>query len=150
MARILVIDDEDALRQTLTRHFRRSGHIVTEVANFQSVRDHMDARRYDIIFLDICMPGMSGREVCGALRIAPSPDGFALVSPPPIVLMTGHPDLADPDYIRTLGGGIYCCMAKPFSLSEADEVMMCCLEESPTSTYGLNSVHGANLNYVIQ
>lgn len=127
MARILIVDDEAGLRRVLGRHFRRQGHQVTEVEDFTAVREEIDARHFDIAFLDICMPRMNGPDVCAALRIAQKPDGFELVNPPPIVLMTGHPDLLSIDFIKRLGGRINCCLIKPFSLEEADEVLECCL-----------------------
>lgn len=129
MANILIVDDEESLRRVMTRHFRRRGHTVTEIADFSQVRDTFDARRFDVIFLDICMPGMNGDEVCAALRIAPRRDDFELVQPPPIILMTGYHEYANFNFTRRCGDGVYCCMTKPFSLQEADEAMRCCLED---------------------
>jgi DNA-binding response OmpR family regulator len=127
MARILIVDDEDGLRRVLTRHFTRAGHTVREVGDFTAVREEIDARDYDIVFLDLCMPGMNGGDVCAALRLAQKPDGFELVDAPPVVMMTGYPDLVSVDFVRQLGQQIYCCLVKPFTLVEADEVLECCL-----------------------
>lgn len=128
MARILIVDDEAALRRVMARYFRRRGHEVTEIGDFTAVRDDFDSRDYDIVFLDVCMPGMSGGEVCAALRIVPGLDGFDLVPPPPIVLMTGAVELLTADYLERLGAGIHGCMMKPFSLAEAERVMDDCID----------------------
>lgn len=130
MARILIVDDEAALSRVMARYFRRRGHDVTEIGDYSAVRDEFDSRNYDVVFLDVCMPGMSGGEVCAALRIVPGPDGFDLASPPPIVLMTGAVELLTEDFVGRLGSGIHGCMRKPFSLAEAERVMEDCLEDS--------------------
>jgi DNA-binding response OmpR family regulator len=128
MARILIVDDEDGIRRILERHFRSCGHEVTALDDFSRARERIDARDYDIAFLDLCMPVMNGGDVCATLRIAQKEDGFDLVEPPPIVIMTGYPELLEKDPIRLIDKRVQCCLFKPFSLREIDEVMACCLD----------------------
>lgn len=127
MARILIVDDEDGLRRVLVRHFTRAGHTVRDVGDFSTVRDNVDARDYDIAFIDVCMPGMNGGDVCAALRLAQNNDGYALLNAPPVVMMTGYPDLMTSSFVSKLGRQIRSCLVKPFTLAEADEVIDCCL-----------------------
>lgn len=59
-ANILVVDDEPAMRQLLSRLLTGEGHEVVTVDNASSALDELESKRYDLILLDIKMPGMSG------------------------------------------------------------------------------------------
>lgn len=83
--RILIIDDEASLRQTLTRILQRAGFEVTAAANgaegFSLVSQHL----FDLVYLDIRMPDMSGLELLKSIH-AKYPDL-------PVILFTAQPDL---------------------------------------------------------
>jgi CheY-like chemotaxis protein len=62
-ARILVVDDEPAILQFLSRVLSDEGHEVETVDNADDVLEMIKSKRYSLILLDIKMPGMSGIEL---------------------------------------------------------------------------------------
>ena len=57
---ILVVDDEESVRTLLSRFLVRKGFAVEEADGFDQVRERAAARRFDLITLDISMPGTNG------------------------------------------------------------------------------------------
>lgn len=83
---ILIIDDEAALRQTLTRILQRAGLQVTSAASGQEGLDYLEQHSFDLVYLDIRMPDMNGMEVLKIIH-AGHPEL-------PVVLFTAQPDLS--------------------------------------------------------
>jgi two-component system NtrC family sensor kinase len=81
--RVLVAEDEPALRTLAREALTPRGHAVETVADGQAALDRLDADRYDVLLLDLRMPGMDGRETVERLRR--EHNGRA----PRIVVMTG-------------------------------------------------------------
>jgi len=69
-AKVLVVDDEDAIRTGLTAALRRARFNVLEASNGEQALALVEAHHPDVIVLDILMPEMDGREVCRRLRRA--------------------------------------------------------------------------------
>jgi CheY-like chemotaxis protein len=131
MARILIVDDDEGIRKALGRHLTRHGHEVKAVSDFTYVRETIDARLFDIAFLDFLMPIMDGKDVCATLRIAQKENDFELVEPPPIVLMTGYPELLEKDAARPIDQCVQYRLNKPFTLEEVDQALAHCLAPAP-------------------
>jgi DNA-binding response OmpR family regulator len=83
---ILIIDDEAALRQTLTRILQRAGLQVTSAASGQEGLAYLSQQSFDLVYLDIRMPDMNGMDVLKVIH-ANSPEL-------PVVLFTAQPDLS--------------------------------------------------------
>jgi DNA-binding response OmpR family regulator len=83
--RILIIDDEAVLRHTLTRILQGAGHDVTTAGSGQEGLAFLSQQSFDLIYLDLRMPDMSGLEV---LKIIRQKSPLTLV-----VLFTAQPDL---------------------------------------------------------
>jgi DNA-binding response OmpR family regulator len=83
---ILIIDDEAALRQTLTRILQRTGLQVTSAASGQEGLNYIAQQSFDLVYLDIRMPDMNGMEVLKIIH-ASHPEL-------PVVLFTAQPDLS--------------------------------------------------------
>jgi len=66
--RVLVVDDEDAIRNGLVSALRRANFEVVEARDGVDALAKVEKHRPDIIVLDILMPVMDGREVCRRLR----------------------------------------------------------------------------------
>ncbi len=66
--RILVVEDEDAIRETLRYNLAREGYDVSEAATGPDALSQARAERPDLILLDVMLPGLSGLEVCRVLR----------------------------------------------------------------------------------
>lgn len=82
---ILIIDDEANLRQTLARILNRAGFDVTTAENGRQGIELLDQQTFDLVYMDIRMPDMSGLE---ALKVISS--RFSQI---PVVLFTAQPDL---------------------------------------------------------
>ena len=109
-ARILVADDEPAMRWLLERLLRQAGHAVTVVEDGPAALEAA-ARPdpFDVAFLDIRMPGLDGLEVLSRLRAA-SPDTA-------VIVMTAHGSVRAA--VEAMQRGAYDYLAKPFDNDEA-------------------------------
>ena len=104
--RILLVDDEPALRELLRATFEGADVTVDEAESGVEAETRIRRRRPDVIVLDLRMPGMSGAELCKRLKAE------ARTKDIPIVLLTG----ADPDEARRAQrAGAAALVRKPFS-----------------------------------
>jgi CheY-like chemotaxis protein len=67
-AHILVVDDEEAIRVTLDMLLRRRGYAVTTAANGEEALTLLEQRSFDLLLLDLMMPGMTGLDVAAHAR----------------------------------------------------------------------------------
>jgi DNA-binding response OmpR family regulator len=106
--KILIVDDDGALRQTLTEQLELNGEFVA-VACDSGARaiELADGRRFDAILLDVGLPDMDGRELCRLLRRR----GIQV----PIIMLTGADSEADT--VLGLDSGADDYVTKPFRLS---------------------------------
>ena len=85
--RVLVIDDEDINRLMACEALRQSGLDVVETADGERGVALFEARPFDLVLLDVVMPGMNGFEACRRMREVPGRERV------PIVMMTGRDDV---------------------------------------------------------
>jgi two-component system alkaline phosphatase synthesis response regulator PhoP len=71
MARILVIDDEEDIRELLTYNLKKNGHEVYASENGEKGLISLKENKPDLVLLDVMMPGMDGIEVCESIRQMP-------------------------------------------------------------------------------
>ncbi|HYC06001.1 MAG TPA: response regulator [Azospirillaceae bacterium] len=104
---ILVVDDDTRLREALRRYLAQSGFMVSTAGNASEARARLEALSFDLLVLDVMMPGESGLELTRSLRA----QGRV-----PILLLTarGQPD----DRIAGLEAGADDYLAKPFEPRE--------------------------------
>jgi len=81
--RILLVDDDPALRTLLRATFEVADVAVVEAENAEVARRQIRAARPDVILLDVNMPGTTGLELCAELKNAPATRDV------PIILLTG-------------------------------------------------------------
>ncbi|MGX9966358.1 response regulator transcription factor [Roseomonas sp. F4] len=108
---ILVVDDDEALRQTLADQLAHDGEFVaTEAGSMAEAMTHLNAEdaRFDAIVLDIGLPDGDGRDLCARLR----KQGIRM----PILMLTGAD--GEQDIIRGLDSGANDYIGKPFRVSE--------------------------------
>jgi len=106
--RILIVDDDGALRQSLVEQLELNEEFVCiECGTAAQALEMVDASRFDTIVLDVGLPDMDGRELCRQLRDA----GVQV----PIVMLTGAD--SEPDTILGLEAGADDYVTKPFRLS---------------------------------
>ncbi len=107
MTRVLLIEDEDAYRETLGYLLRREGFDVVEAPDGASGLAEFDRGGADIVLLDLMMPGLPGTEVCRRLRARSSV---------PVIMVTARDDEIDKVVGLELGADDY--VTKPFSHRE--------------------------------
>jgi DNA-binding response OmpR family regulator len=68
MARILVVeDDADSRRLIICHPLKRAGHVAEEAATGEGVLRHLSEAEYDLVMLDVVLPGISGWQVAWEL-----------------------------------------------------------------------------------
>src|SRR6266853_612059 len=107
---LLVVDDDARLRDLLRRYLSENGFRVTVAADAQEARANLASFAFDLVILDVMMPGESGLDLADALR------GDDQRSRLPILLLTA---MAEPeDRINGLEKGADDFLAKPFEPRE--------------------------------
>lgn len=115
MAKLLIIDDERGIRNTLREILADEGHEVDVAENGKQGLEMAHAKAYDLIFSDIKMPEMDGMEVLKALK-EPTPDpSLEGREDCPVVMITGHGDIETA--VQALKMGAYDFLLKPLDLN---------------------------------
>ena len=107
-ARILIADDEDSLRWVLEKGLTQAGYQVTAVQDGEAAVRAFEAEPFDLVFLDVKMPGMDGLTALARLR--------DVRRDAQIVMMTAHGTMDTA--IQAMQKGAYDYIAKPFDLDE--------------------------------
>ena len=109
MAKILIIDDERGIRNTLKEILADEGHDVDVAENGKVGLEMVQAKAYDLIFSDIKMPEMDGIELLTALKAGEEPIDT------PVVMISGHGDVETA--VQALKIGAYDFLLKPLDLN---------------------------------
>ena len=109
MAKLLIIDDERGIRNTLREILADEGHEVEVAENGKQGLEMAQAKAFDLIFSDIKMPEMDGIEVLKALK-----EGEEAIDTP-IVMISGHGDVETA--VQALKAGAYDFLLKPLDLN---------------------------------
>ncbi|MGZ8710859.1 MAG: sigma-54-dependent transcriptional regulator, partial [Thermoanaerobaculia bacterium] len=111
--RVLIIDDEEVLREVLEAVLRREGFDVVSAASAEEGLSLLDREDIDLIILDMMLPGMSGAE---ALRVIKDTDPDI-----PVVIITAYSSIDGA--IDAMKRGAYHYIPKPF---KNEEVVLTC------------------------
>jgi len=111
--RVLVVDDERPTRLLLEKELPRAGYVVTSAESGEGALEQVRAKDFDVILLDLKMPGIGGMEALRRIRES----GAAAE----VVILTGHPDVDSA--ITAMKLGAYDYLTKPFKLVELEEVL---------------------------
>lgn len=107
MSRILIVEDENAIAELEKDYLELSGFEVEVANDGQTGLDKALSKDYDLVILDLMLPGVDGFEICRQVRAEKNT---------PIIMVSAKKD--DIDKIRGLGLGADDYMTKPFSPSE--------------------------------
>jgi two-component system response regulator ArlR len=106
--KVLIIEDEEALRETMVQSLRQEQFVVETAHDFQSASDKIGIYQYDCILLDIGLPGGSGLELLKELRAQQLSDA--------VIIISANSSIEDKVEGLNLGADDY--LAKPFHLAE--------------------------------
>jgi DNA-binding response OmpR family regulator len=109
--RILVVDDEAELADAVARGLRREGYAVDVANDGEAALEKAAVTPYDLVCLDLTMPGIDGLEVCRRLREDPPDD-----VPPRVLMLTARDSIED--RITGLDHGADDYLVKPFAFGE--------------------------------
>ena len=113
MARILVVDDETAIRLAIRMILENAGHTVVVAEGGHAAVSAIEAFSFDVLLVDIFMPDMDGLETIKIFRES-APDV-------PVIAMSGYAVRGEttPDFFRrALDLGAAMCLCKPFKARE--------------------------------
>jgi two-component system response regulator MprA len=107
-ARVLVVDDDRAIRDSLVRALALEGYVATAVSDGAGALSAINEQPPDVVVLDVMMPGIDGLTVCRVLR--------AEKDRTPILMLTARTETTD--RVAGLDAGADDYLAKPFDLDE--------------------------------
>lgn len=110
MAKVLVVEDEEALSQLLSYNLGKEGFDVATSADGDEALLAVDEEKPDIVLLDWMLPNVSGVEICRRLRAQNETRDI------PVIMLTARGE--EEDRIRGLEQGADDYVTKPFSMSE--------------------------------
>lgn len=123
-ARILVVDDEERIRRLLRMYLEKENYEIDEAENGEDALQKALETDYDLILLDIMLPGMDGTEVCAKLREKKST---------PVIMLTAKGEEANRVYGFEVGADDY--VVKPFSPREVNYRVKAILRRSSATAY---------------
>ena len=122
MERILVVDDEQPVRETLAALLRQEGYNVVVAECGHSAAEAIEVFTFDAVIVDIFMPGMNGLETIDILR-QDAPEV-------PIIVMSGYAagsGAIGTDFFReAVDRGATCCLRKPFNRDQLVDAITFC------------------------
>jgi DNA-binding NtrC family response regulator len=110
---LLLVDDDAELRSDAASYFSRHGHSVTQCASGREAIELVDRRSFDVMVLDLMMPGMSGLDVLKELQ--------ARSAECEVVVLTGEATVESAVEAMKLGAREF--LTKPISLKELDRLV---------------------------
>jgi two-component system KDP operon response regulator KdpE len=122
LGRILVVDDEPQIRRVLRTTLSAAGYEIKDARTGEDALVAVRENRFDLILLDINMPGMGGLEACSAIRSG---------SEVAIIMLTARD--AEEDKVASLDAGADDYITKPFGTPELLARIRAALRRLPTS-----------------
>ncbi|AIC47191.1 response regulator transcription factor [Rhodoluna lacicola] len=107
MTRVLVVEDEQSLREPLVYLLKKEGFETVEAADGSQAIEHFEKGNIDLVLLDLMLPGISGNEVCRIIR---------QTSQVPIIMLTAKDSEIDKVVGLEIGADDY--VTKPYSTRE--------------------------------
>jgi len=105
--RILLVDDEEAIQKLLTFPMEKEGYTIVQAMDGETALEKFREQPFDLVVLDIMLPGMDGTDVCRLIRAE---------SNVPIIMLTAKSDEFDKVLGLEIGADDY--ITKPFSIRE--------------------------------
>ncbi|MDO6385484.1 two-component system response regulator OmpR [Uliginosibacterium sp. 31-12] len=139
--RILVVDDDARLRNLLERYLDEQGFSVKAVADAQQMDRTLAREHFDLLVLDLMLPGEDGLSICRRLRAGNASQGNEL----PIVMLTARGDEVDRIIGLELGADDY--LPKPFNPRELVARIHAVLRRRPRTLPGAPAEAGSMVRF---
>jgi DNA-binding response OmpR family regulator len=111
--KILLVDDEHEFVQTLAQRLKLRGYDVVTALSGEECLEKFSSKPFDLVVLDLMMPGMSGLEVLAGLKRAEKSI--------PVILLTGHGSTKEGMEGMKLGAADY--LMKPLDINQLTDKM---------------------------
>ena len=108
--RVLIVEDEAPIRELLRLHLSLAGFAIEEIGDGTAALDRLRSERYDLVMLDVMLPGLDGITLCRAVR------GQGPNVKTPILMLTARD--TESDKVLGLESGADDYLAKPFGIRE--------------------------------
>lgn len=125
VARLLIVDDEPQIRRVLKAALAAQGYEVADARSGEEALEAIRAQRYDLVLLDVNMPGMGGLEACREIRRS---------SEVAIIMLTVRD--AERDKVAALDAGADDYVTKPFGMPELLARIRAALRRVPAASAG--------------
>ena len=129
MKRILIADDEDLIRWSLSQFLESSGYNVDLALNGTEVISHLKNTNYDIIVTDLNMPGLNGIEILSKMKNM----GANL----PVIVISAY--FSDKLKDETILNGAFECISKPFEMTDVLSIVKQAIETKSESAHDSTS-----------
>lgn len=107
---LLLVDDDNDFRESVARRFMRRGYQVQEATHGEQALQLASRRQFDVVILDLVMPGLSGIQVLEHLKLS-NPECE-------VILLTGQGTVETA--VQAMKLGAYDFLTKPFPLAELE------------------------------
>jgi CheY-like chemotaxis protein len=134
VAKILIVDDDSAVQATIRLLLERAGHSVVVAGDGRKALAIFETGDFDLLFLDIFMPGMDGLET---MRLVHQQQPLM-----PIIVISGNPvmDGSGPDFLTMASKlGAVRCLQKPFKPAALLAAVAGCLEAAKRRSLSSNA-----------
>jgi len=133
-AKLLIVEDEKAMRNLLETELSRSGYQVTVAVDGMEGLAKYAEEAFNVVLLDVKMPGMNGVEVLRQMR--------NLSSLPEIIMFTGHGEIETA--VECIKLGAYDYITKPVKLDELELVIIKAADKNQLRLENVNLKHEIN------
>ena len=110
MTRVLVVEDEPNIRELVCLHLRHEGYLCDDVSDGTTALERTKSVRYDLLVLDLMLPGLDGLSLCRAVR------NGSMNTDVPILMLTARRE--ESDKVVGLESGADDYLTKPFGVRE--------------------------------
>lgn len=121
MAEILVVDDDDIIRETLCELFSQDHHCHS-ADTAEAALAKLEAQAFDLVLTDVSMPGLSGLDLLNRV--------VQLYPGTPVIIVSGFSDQEQAQSL--IGRGAFDCLLKPFRLEVVEDSVRRALASTAT------------------
>lgn len=115
--KILLVDDNDITRKVVCSFLKEDNHIISQTTTAEEALDKIEKDSFDLVFMDIELPGMAGNEAVKILRLHNNPEKARL----PVVALTGN---VGKEYLdQYIADGMTGFVAKPIDPDKLKEIV---------------------------